>query len=180
MKYNPNDPCPCTSGKKYKKCCRRYHQGMKVPTPEALVRARFGAYAIGLTDYLVNTLHPDHEDVELGLRKLVAQIEAYSIRNTFLKCDILSAEDEKVTYRAFIMAFHQDPLVYTEDAIFAKHGDLWYYLSGETHVLDEDELKAHLADLESESADLQSQIAELEAKVTEADSVLAEKTDESA
>ncbi|MEO0597195.1 MAG: YchJ family metal-binding protein, partial [Chloroflexota bacterium] len=115
-------------------------------------RARFGAYAIGLTDYLVNTLHPDHEDVELGLRKLVAQIEAYSIRNTFLKCDIVSAEDDKVTYRAFIMAFHQDPLVYTEDAVFAQHDNEWYYLSGETHVLDEDEIEAFVAEQEADEA----------------------------
>ncbi|MEL6307816.1 MAG: YchJ family metal-binding protein [Chloroflexota bacterium] len=153
MRYNPNDPCPCTSGKKYKKCCRRYHQGMKVPTPEALVRARFGAYAIGLTDYLIDTLHPDHEDQKLSETKIRAQVDAYSIRNTFLKCDIVSAEDDKVTYRAFIMAFHQDPLVYTEDAVFAQHDNKWYYLSGETHVLDEDEIEAFVAEAEQSADD---------------------------
>lgn len=150
MKYSPNDPCPCTSGKKYKKCCRPHHQGMKVKSPEALVRARFAAYALGLTDYLIATLHPEHEDWQLGLRKIRANIEAYSLRNTFLNCDILSAEDDKVTYRAFILAFHQDGMVYEEDAVFAQFEDKWYYLSGETRVLEDDEVEALTTPSESD------------------------------
>ncbi|HHD72452.1 MAG TPA: zinc chelation protein SecC, partial [Epsilonproteobacteria bacterium] len=26
-KYSPNLPCPCQSGRKYKKCCALYHKG---------------------------------------------------------------------------------------------------------------------------------------------------------
>ncbi|MEO0565894.1 MAG: YchJ family metal-binding protein, partial [Chloroflexota bacterium] len=43
----PGAPCPCGSGRAYKACCRPYHQGKNPPTPEALMRARYSAYAAG-------------------------------------------------------------------------------------------------------------------------------------
>lgn len=38
-------------------CCGRYHAGALAPTPEALLRARFSAYAMQNVDYLVATTH---------------------------------------------------------------------------------------------------------------------------
>lgn len=32
---SPNDPCPCGSGKKFKKCCNKPH-GVTPPTPEEI------------------------------------------------------------------------------------------------------------------------------------------------
>ncbi|GIL89723.1 hypothetical protein Vretimale_16614 [Volvox reticuliferus] len=55
------EPCPCDSGKAYKKCCGAVHRGDAVAsTPEATLRARFSAYVKGNAEYLIGTTHPDY------------------------------------------------------------------------------------------------------------------------
>jgi SEC-C motif domain protein len=50
--------CPCggaPNGATYERCCARYHVGalhLLAPTPEALMRSRYSAYATGLSDYI--------------------------------------------------------------------------------------------------------------------------------
>lgn len=51
-------PCPCGSSTAYERCCKRWHQGEPAPDAEALMRSRYAAYALGLTDYLLHTWHP--------------------------------------------------------------------------------------------------------------------------
>ncbi|ERS81768.1 YchJ family protein [Halomonas sp. PBN3] len=50
--------CPCGSGLPLADCCGRYHAGEPAPTPEALMRSRYSAFALQLTDYLLSTWHP--------------------------------------------------------------------------------------------------------------------------
>ena len=50
--------CPCQSGLRYKRCCRPLHQGAPAPSPEALMRSRYSAYALGLVDYIIDTTLP--------------------------------------------------------------------------------------------------------------------------
>jgi SEC-C motif domain protein len=51
-------PCLCGGAPKtatYANCCGRYHAGelhLLAPTPEALMRSRYSAYALGLSDYI--------------------------------------------------------------------------------------------------------------------------------
>ena len=52
--------CPCGLGAAYETCCGRYHEGpqhLLAPTPEALMRSRYSAYALGLRDYVLDTWH---------------------------------------------------------------------------------------------------------------------------
>ena len=42
----------------YNDCCGRFHGGQVAATPEQLMRSRFSAFALGLTDYLLATWHP--------------------------------------------------------------------------------------------------------------------------
>lgn len=51
--------CPCGSGVAEAACCGRYHSGDLAPTPEALMRARYSAYAGNRMDYLRASWHPD-------------------------------------------------------------------------------------------------------------------------
>jgi SEC-C motif domain protein len=50
--------CPCGGVPKaatYANCCGRYHAGalhLCAPTPEALMRSRYSAYALGLSEYI--------------------------------------------------------------------------------------------------------------------------------
>jgi SEC-C motif-containing protein len=67
-----NFPCPCGSGEAYAVCCQVWHAGLDsgahAPTPEALMRSRYSAYAVGLPDYLLSTWHASSApgDLELG------------------------------------------------------------------------------------------------------------------
>ena len=59
--------CPCGTDKTYGECCGLYHAGwhtgslitprLHAPTPEALMRSRYSAYALKLADYLLGTWH---------------------------------------------------------------------------------------------------------------------------
>lgn len=51
-------PCPCGLPHHYNACCGRFHEGQLATTPEQLMRSRFSAFALGLTDYLLATWHP--------------------------------------------------------------------------------------------------------------------------
>ena len=53
--------CPCGLPRDYTQCCGRFHAGahyLQAPTPEALMRSRYSAYALGLRDYVLDTWHP--------------------------------------------------------------------------------------------------------------------------
>jgi SEC-C motif domain protein len=51
-------PCPCGLPLRYSHCCARFHSGDAAPDPEALMRSRYSAYVLNLTDYLQTTWHP--------------------------------------------------------------------------------------------------------------------------
>jgi SEC-C motif domain protein len=66
-------PCPCASERPYAECCAPWHAGAPAPTPEALMRSRYSAYALGDVDYLLSTWHPSTApgELELGFTKWV-------------------------------------------------------------------------------------------------------------
>lgn len=52
--------CPCGLPLPYEDCCGRFHRRQARPdTALALMRSRYSAFALGLADYLLATLHPD-------------------------------------------------------------------------------------------------------------------------
>ena len=53
--------CPCGSDQAYQSCCGRYHAGqlaLQATDPQQLMRSRYSAYVLRLTDYLLATWHP--------------------------------------------------------------------------------------------------------------------------
>lgn len=126
---SPNDPCPCDSGKKYKKCCRRYHRGQPAPSPEALVRARYAAHAIGDVDFLMATVHPESPHFGANQLRWQAQIEAFVNYNRFPSVEILDVDDNHVTYHAAVFMANYDNS-FVEDAEFRQHDGAWYYYDG--------------------------------------------------
>jgi SEC-C motif domain protein len=50
--------CPCGRGDDYDACCGRLHAGAPAPTAEALMRARYSAFAVGELGYLLGSWHP--------------------------------------------------------------------------------------------------------------------------
>ena len=83
--------CPCGGGI-YKTCCERYHRGDDAPDAEALMRSRFSAFALGLGEYLFETLHPAHA--------LRARAKDEVVRE-------LSRARQKTRYQALIVHEHE-------------------------------------------------------------------------
>jgi SEC-C motif-containing protein len=80
-------PCPCRAREiapaRYVDCCGRWHDGLvhgeHAPTPEALMRSRYSAYALAqgrapsspaILEYLMQTWHPSTAPGELELTPL--------------------------------------------------------------------------------------------------------------
>jgi len=127
MKISPNDPCPCYSGLKYKKCCRPWHGGTAAPTPEALMRSRYSAYALGKVDYIMATTHPDNPQFRADRAVWRAQIQQFSDRTRFVGLQILAAEGDIVTFHAILFEDESD-ISYTERSLFKQKDGRWLYV----------------------------------------------------
>jgi SEC-C motif domain protein len=59
--------CPCGNLRAYAECCGRFHAGEIADTAPQLMRSRYSAYVLRLTDYLLATWHPDTRPATLAL-----------------------------------------------------------------------------------------------------------------
>jgi SEC-C motif-containing protein len=59
--------CPCGNLRAYAECCGRFHAGEIPDTAPQLMRSRYSAYVLRLTDYLLATWHPDTRPEALAL-----------------------------------------------------------------------------------------------------------------
>jgi SEC-C motif domain protein len=134
----PNKPCPCGSGTKYKKCCRPYHKGMLPPTPEALMRSRYTAYVADDMAYIAATTHPEspwfREDVAASQREL----QTLTANRRYDQLGVLSAEVAAdgttgyVTFRATITNTKDgSDLSFSEKSEFKKQDGRWLYVGGD-------------------------------------------------
>ncbi len=134
MKAAPNAPCPCQSGRKYKRCCRPLHRGAPAPSPEALMRSRYAAYALGIPDYIIRTTHPDGPVWERDRDAWQRSIEAFSTSCSFDGLTILdsSARGDRgeVHFRAQLDDQGTDRS-FAERSLFYRHDGRWKYHSGE-------------------------------------------------
>lgn len=125
--------CPCGKELMLQMCCGRYHQGENAPTPEALMRSRYAAFALGLNDYLLATWHPSTRPVEI----------APDPQTEWKSLSIVSAEpplDDKgyVHFRAIFCEYNQAHghvqkqwLVLEESSHFVKQAHRWWYVDGD-------------------------------------------------
>jgi SEC-C motif-containing protein len=125
--------CPCCSGLSYETCCGSYHQGVNAPNALALMRSRYSAYKLGLTDYILETTHPNHPDRKIPLSEKRAQIEAFSKGTVFKKLEIRDFEEKgtfaTVTFFATLRQGEKDAS-FGEKSTFEKVNGRWLYLSG--------------------------------------------------
>lgn len=65
--------CPCGKGP-YAACCEPFHSGQAIaPNAEALMRSRYSAYALGLSEYVQATWHPSTRPAQLDLQQELAE-----------------------------------------------------------------------------------------------------------
>ena len=121
MKFSPNNPCPCGSGKKYKKCCQIYHKGAIAKDALTLMKSRFSAFAVGDIAYIIktSTFQKDFDD-----------LKSFSDMCEFKKLEILEHSEDSVTFRATIFCSESDNS-FTEKSHFIKRDGRWFYESGE-------------------------------------------------
>lgn len=130
MNRQATSACPCDPKRNYTECCGRFHAGAPAPDAESLMRSRYSAYALGLSDYLLATWHPSTRPPRLALDPASAS------RTTWLGLRIKdrlatgthSAEVE------FVARFREgggSASRLHERSRFACERGQWYYLDGE-------------------------------------------------
>jgi SEC-C motif domain protein len=100
------DACPCHGGAAYKACCAPFHRGDRVAwSPEELIRSRYAAFSLRDGDYLVRTIHPDHEDGNEPRDLLARRIREGARKLRFMGLSILEtrpADDLGVARGLFV------------------------------------------------------------------------------
>jgi len=115
------EPCPCGSTKPYGQCCGPCHGGTPAATPEALMRSRYSAYVLGLTDYLKTTWHPSTCPANLDLNESPAP--------KWMGLDIKKATATQVEFVARYKLNGRAHKLH-ELSDFVQEEGRWYYLAG--------------------------------------------------
>ena len=126
--------CPCTSGRPYADCCAPLHRGEReAQTPEALMRSRFAAFALGDVEFLWRTLHPDHAERALAKEDVIHSLKAAARGLKCMRLTILDAKDTRVLFLAGVFEKGKDRS-FVELSSFARCGAGWGYLAGVTRA----------------------------------------------
>ena len=118
--------CPCGGGR-YAACCGRWHAGEAAPDAEALMRSRYSAFVLGLSDYLLVTWHPDTRPATLDLNESPApkwiglQVLAHQAEGDCAQVEFIARY--KIGGRAHRLH---------ENSRFLRRDGRWYYVDGIT------------------------------------------------
>ena len=124
--------CRCHSRKQEKRCCGPFHAGRPAPTPLALMRSRYSAFAKGLVDYVIATTDPDGPQWEPDRNAWRASLQATCRATRYTGLDILEAppsdgDTGEVTFRAHLSVAGQDR-TFVERSAFRRIGERWHYV----------------------------------------------------
>jgi SEC-C motif-containing protein len=135
VKVQPNAPCPCGSGTKLKRCCRPFHRGAVPPSPEALMRSRYCAYATGEAEYILDTTDPEGPLWKSEREAWLRDVRAFCASTEFQGLEVLAVEGGEgvgfVTFRARLRQGGKDAS-FSERSRFVRREGRWLYHSGQT------------------------------------------------
>ncbi|GAA5441277.1 YchJ family protein [Deinococcus caeni] len=120
LAYPPFKSCPCGSGRSYGHCCGPLHAGAPAPTPEALMRSRYAAYALGNAAYVLDTWHPDTRPASVDLRD----------GTRYLGLRVRRAAGDRVEFAAQLRLPDGERYTLREDSVFVQVDGRWLYLDG--------------------------------------------------
>jgi len=125
--------CPCGSGQQYDACCGPIIAGdREAATAEALMRARYTAYARVEVDFLGASLHPssreDH-DAE-AVRQWAEDSEWHSLEIIAVN-EGGEGDDEGHVEFAAEYTYEGERKRHHEDAFFLREDGHWYFLQGQ-------------------------------------------------
>ena len=126
--------CPCGSSKDYEACCAPYHRGEQdPPSAEALMRARYAAFACGEVDFVWETLAPERR--EDGEKEDIARWSRESewLDLIIRKTEAGTAADSHGTVE-FVARYkqHGEEQMHHELASFEKREGRWLFVDGQT------------------------------------------------
>ncbi|WP_027368613.1 YchJ family protein [Desulfocurvibacter africanus] len=124
--------CPCASGKNFSECCEPIIKDQaKAGGPEALMRARYTAFAVQDIDFLRESLMPgtrqDFDEQAVRQWAQAAQWPGVEIVTSELAAD----GESGVVHFIARYTVNGKPQEFEEKAIFQKQQGLWYYVDGE-------------------------------------------------
>jgi SEC-C motif domain protein len=131
---SPTAPCPCGSGRTYKRCCLRFHQGQPAPTPEALMRSRYSAYAVGAVDYLIATTDPAGPQFRPDRAAWAEEIAQFCRHTRFEKLTVEHAsshDDQGEVHFVAKLSRAGEDVSFAERSRFSRVEGRWLYHSGD-------------------------------------------------
>ena len=128
-KFSPNNPCPCGSKIKYKRCCSLYHKGARAKDALILMKSRYSAFATSNSRYLIKTTHRDNIDYKENKKEWLKELDIYCKEVDFLSLKIIDFIDGKdEAYVTFEAKSSNGNLI--EKSKFLKVKKEWLYVSG--------------------------------------------------
>lgn len=124
--------CYCGSGLEFNACCGPILEGARpAETAEALMRARYSAFATKQAEFLHESLHPDHRgDHDIGATRRWAE------RSQWLGLEIVDVngggQDDAEGSVEFIATYKDHDIVkpHHEISSFRKVAGIWYFVDG--------------------------------------------------
>ena len=133
-RLSANQPCPCGSGRRAKGCCGPVLDGDPAPTPEALMRSRFTAYATGAVGHLMRTCAPEGPHFSADAAAWRADLTVWCDAVTFDGLTVLASSEDgergTVTFHARLHRGVED-LSFGETSRFVKRDGRWLYVDGD-------------------------------------------------
>ncbi len=122
----------CQSRQSFEQCCRYLDGAEPTPTPEALMRSRYTAFALGDIDYLMKSWRHSQ-----GLRE---QTEKWVTEHDWIGLQVMQCrqggEQQKQGSVEFIAYYRpkgsQERLAHHELSNFERIDGSWFYLDGDT------------------------------------------------
>lgn len=125
--------CPCSSGKSYQQCCKKYHEGVFAENALSLMKSRYSAYALSCVSYIIETTHPQSSQYKKNKKNWEHEIELFSKNTVFHKLEIIEFIDGEqkafVTFKAHLSQNGAD-VSFTEKSLFEKYQGRWLYKEG--------------------------------------------------
>lgn len=125
---NPVSSCPCGRGL-YATCCGPFHAAQAAaPTAEALMRSRYSAYALGLSDYVQRTWHSSTRPAQLDLQQDITQGKWLGLT---VKSQHTQGDKAEVEFIARYKPSAGPASRLHERSRFVKEEGTWFYVDGD-------------------------------------------------
>ncbi|MFT4624018.1 MAG: SEC-C motif-containing protein [Myxococcota bacterium] len=110
-----------------------FHEGRPATTPDRLMRSRFSAYAIGLTEYVIRTTAPGSPAWSDDRAAWAASIDRFSTATRFAGLRVepgpIDGHRAQVTFQA-TLSQHGHDASFAEQSTFVLRDGAWLYHGG--------------------------------------------------